>query len=236
MELLSIASRVFHRTMITSASIMWPLSPRTWTFTAIWLLCLQLIGTNYRTLLQLLLNPVRLRRRTMSLPCQTSQGWIYAASTPPQAFCYMDSRPKTRSVRLREIWPQGNTRTPNKVSHIMASSTLQRPTIAFTATSKRARRANSSKLSSHSGGDTWLIRQSDHINRKHVRRFECLDCSRSFNLRSDLMRHKNSVHADIRRSTKVYRCLNAGCLKTYTRKDHLGRHARACEYRNWRNG
>jgi hypothetical protein len=70
-----------------------------------------------------------------------------------------------------------------------------------------------------------------HVNRKHVRRFQCGECTQAFHLNADLKRHQSTVHeAAVEQN---YPCPNKGCTQTFARKDHLLRHEKNCKHRNF---
>ncbi|KAH7076195.1 hypothetical protein FB567DRAFT_553151 [Paraphoma chrysanthemicola] len=79
---------------------------------------------------------------------------------------------------------------------------------------------------------TWGLLQQ-HIYRKHIRRFNCLEgsCEWAFNLKADLQRHQDTVH---RSSSSVggFTCANSWCKfpgKVWPRKDNFERHAKECK-------
>ena len=65
-----------------------------------------------------------------------------------------------------------------------------------------------------------------HINRKHIKRYSCDRCSASFHLHTDLLRHQPS-HEPNRRP--AIPCSNAGCPRTFTRRDNMLRHRKECK-------
>lgn len=77
-----------------------------------------------------------------------------------------------------------------------------------------------------------------HYHRKHVRRYACSSCSRSFHLHADLKRHQRTIHrtGDVNnRSMKVpgLKCPNSGCKNPKkewepNRKDNFSRHVARC--------
>jgi uncharacterized Zn-finger protein len=81
--------------------------------------------------------------------------------------------------------------------------------------------------------------RKEHENRKHIRRFKCDMCDRSFNLHADLRRHERTVHKVSDSATTagheeegVLKCPNEGCKtanKVWDRKDNLARHTLRCK-------
>ncbi|KAH7063819.1 hypothetical protein BKA63DRAFT_526250 [Paraphoma chrysanthemicola] len=72
-----------------------------------------------------------------------------------------------------------------------------------------------------------------HINRKHIRRFKCLQgsCESAFHLKADLQRHHDSVHQSST-SARGFSCANSWCMsrgKLWPRKDNFERHAKRCK-------
>lgn len=72
---------------------------------------------------------------------------------------------------------------------------------------------------------------TDHINRKHVRRFKCTACGPdvAFNLRADLERHNRAKHRG--GLVEGLKCTVESCKtpsKTWVRKDNLKRHMEGC--------
>jgi hypothetical protein len=70
-----------------------------------------------------------------------------------------------------------------------------------------------------------------HINRKHVRRFQCGECTQAFHLNADLKRHQATVHELALEQN--HPCPKKGCTQTFARKDHLLRHEKNCKHRNF---
>ena len=73
---------------------------------------------------------------------------------------------------------------------------------------------------------------SDHINRKHVRRYICLVCQPTigFNLQADLTRLNRAKHDG--GEGEVFYCAEPGCKepnKPWARKDNLNRHMKRCQ-------
>lgn len=67
-----------------------------------------------------------------------------------------------------------------------------------------------------------LNHNSTHMNRKHIRRYECdiIGCTQQpFNLRTDLNRHKQK-HG----TSQVFACTQPTCRRTFTRKDNMLKH------------
>ena len=60
--------------------------------------------------------------------------------------------------------------------------------------------------------------QNEHNNDSDERKVKCPHCSISFNKRSNLTRHINSLH----NSTSNFKC--AKCLRVFSRKDKLNTH------------
>jgi len=67
---------------------------------------------------------------------------------------------------------------------------------------------------------------SDHVNRKHQRRYKCNfdGCSSAFNLRADLTRH-TKTHKPLAAQER-FPCQVPGCQKFYTRLDNLQKHVK----------
>lgn len=65
---------------------------------------------------------------------------------------------------------------------------------------------------------------NQHIARKHIRRYQCNECDKAFNLNADLERHKKTRHNSA--AEALFKCSEAGCSLTFTRQDNLQRHLR----------
>ena len=73
------------------------------------------------------------------------------------------------------------------------------------------------------------MNSSDHINRKHIKRYKCVTngCSQAFHLRGDLKRHIKT-----HQEQEPFHCQVPGCQKSFTRKDNLQRHNKTHSYKN----
>jgi hypothetical protein len=73
---------------------------------------------------------------------------------------------------------------------------------------------------------------SQHINLKHIRRFQCDNCPSAFFLKTDLTRHAVNVHNTRTAVARTWRCSNHGCTmngKVFFRKDDFERHVKRCQ-------